>query len=89
MHLDSKGIAVSTGSACSSQSLTPSHVLTAIGLPHEIAHGTIRFTLSRFTTEKEIDYTIKNVKEIVKKLREISPIKKGFKYNKEEYAHKH
>src|SRR3989338_373029 len=89
MHLDAKGIAVSTGSACSSQSLTPSHVLIAIGLPHEIAHGTIRFTLSRFTTEKEIDYTLKTVKEVVKNLRKISPIKEGFVYNKEEYAHGH
>ncbi len=86
-HLDFKGIAVSTGSACTSQSLEPSHVLMAIGLSHEVAHGTIRFTLSRFTTEKEIDYTIKNMKEVVKNLRKISPIHKGFKYNKEEYKH--
>ena len=77
LRLDAKGIAVSTGSACSSQSLEPSHVLIAIGLKHEIAHGTIRFSLSRFTTEKEIDYTIKNVKKIVENLRKISPLYKG------------
>ena len=75
-HLDSKGIAVSTGSACSSQSLTPSHVLLAIGLPHEIAHGTIRLTLSKYTTKEEIDYAVKNLKEIVANLRRISPLTK-------------
>lgn len=75
-HLNSKGIAVSTGSACSSQSLEPSHVLIAIGLKPEVAHGAIRFTLSRYTTEEEIGYTIKNLKEIVKTLRRISPLAK-------------
>jgi len=73
-HLDSKGIAVSTGSACSSQSLRPSHVLTAIGLPHKIAHGSIRFSLSRHTTKQEIDYTIKKLVEVVNSLREMSPL---------------
>jgi len=72
--LNEKGIAVSTGSACSSKSLEPSHVLLAIGLKHEDAHGSIRFTLSRYTTEKEVEYTIKAVKEAVKKLRGISPL---------------
>lgn len=76
MHLNEKGIAVSTGSACASHSLEPSHVLKAIGLKPEDAHGSIRFTLSRYTTENEIDYTIKCLKEIIKKLREISPFKK-------------
>jgi len=80
MHLDMQGIAVSTGSACSSNSLEPSHVLLAIGLKHEIAHGTIRFTLSKYTTKKELDYTIKTVTDTVSKLREISPLKKGVKY---------
>jgi cysteine desulfurase len=75
LHLDSKGIGVSTGSACSSQSLEPSHVLLAIGLKHEIAHGTIRFTLSKYNTEKEIDYVIKSVKDVVQNLRRISPLK--------------
>ena len=87
MQLDLKGIAVSTGSACSSQSLKPSHVLMAIGLPHEIAHGSIRFTLSKYTTEEDIDYTVRTVKEIVKDLRELSPLKKGVKYVKEEHVH--
>lgn len=72
--LNEKGIAVSTGSACSSKSLDPSHVLLGIGLKHEDAHGSIRFTLSRYTTEKEIEYTVKAVEEAVKKLRQISPL---------------
>jgi len=76
-HLDSKGISVSTGSACSSNSLAPSHVLIAIGLKPEIAHGSIRFTLSRYTTEEDIEYTIKNVKEVVENLRKISPLAEG------------
>jgi len=75
-QLDSKGIAVSTGSACSSQSLSPSYVLLAIGLKPEVAHGSIRFTLSRYTTKEEIEYTIKNVKEVVENLRKISPLAK-------------
>ncbi|MBU0758111.1 MAG: cysteine desulfurase NifS [Nanoarchaeota archaeon] len=81
MHLDMRGIAVSTGSACSSHSLEPSHVLLAIGLKHEVAHGSIRFTLSRYTTKEEIDYTIKQVNEVVGILREMSPMKKGMKYD--------
>ncbi len=72
--LNEKGIAVSTGSACSSKSLEPSHVLLAIGLKHEEAHGSIRFTISRYTTQKEIDYAIKEAKEAAKKLRQISPL---------------
>ncbi len=74
LHLDAKGICVSTGSACSSQSLKPSHVLTAIGLTADTAHGCIRFTLSRFTTQEEIDYTIKCVKEVIEELRKMSPL---------------
>jgi len=74
LHLDAKGICVSTGSACSSQSLKPSHVLTAIGLTADTAHGCIRFTLSRFTTGEEIDYTIKCVKEVIEELRKMSPL---------------
>ncbi len=72
--LNDKGVAVSTGSACSSKSLQPSHVLLAIGLKPEDAHGSIRFTLSRYTTEKELQYTVKVLKDAVKKLREISPL---------------
>lgn len=75
MHLDNNGIAVSTGSACSSHSLEPSHVLKAINLPNEYMNGTIRFTFSRFNTKKEIDYSISKLKKIVSDLRKISPLK--------------
>ena len=77
LHLDMKGIAVSTGSACSSQSLEPSHVLTAIGLKKAIAHGSLRFSLSKYNNEKEIDYVLKVVPKIVSDLRKISPLTKG------------
>ncbi|MBU4485353.1 MAG: cysteine desulfurase [Candidatus Delongbacteria bacterium] len=72
MHLSLRGICVSSGSACSSKTLEPSHVLTAIGLKHEQAHGSIRFTLSKFNTEEEIDEVIRNVKEVVEILRSMS-----------------
>jgi cysteine desulfurase len=78
LHLDAKGIAVSTGSACSQRDLKPSQVLTAIGLRPDVAHGSIRFTLSRFSTAKEIDYTIKCVKQVVENLRQISPLRRGY-----------
>jgi len=70
--LDQEGIAVSTGSACSSASLKPSHVLTAMRIPPEIAHASIRFTFGKDTTKEDIDYTLKVLKEKIKKLREIS-----------------
>jgi cysteine desulfurase len=72
--LDMKGIAGSSGSACSSGSLDPSHVLLAIGLPHEIAHGSLRLTLSEYTKKEEIDFVVESIKEIVAKLREMSPL---------------
>lgn len=72
--LDMKGICGSSGSACTSGSLDPSHVLLAIGLPHEIAHGSLRLTLGADTTKEDIDYTIEAIKEIVAKLREMSPL---------------
>lgn len=78
-YLDIDGICTSTGSACSSHSLEPSHVLVAIGLSKELANGTIRMTLSRFTTEQEIDYTIEKLKKYTTKLRKISPLKRVLK----------
>ena len=75
MHLDLNGISVATGSACSTTKLEPSHVLTAIGVKPEVAHGTIRFTLSRYNTEEEIDYTLEVVPRVVEQLRRISPVK--------------
>jgi len=74
LGLDDKGIAVSTGSACTSQKLEPSHVLLALGVKPEDAHGSIRFSLSKYTTKKEIDYTINAVKTVVENLRKISPL---------------
>lgn len=72
--LDSKGIAASSGSACTSGSLDPSHVLLAIGRPHEVAHGSLRLTLCEENTEEEVDYIIKEVAEVVDYLRSISPV---------------
>lgn len=76
--LDGKGICASSGSACTSGSLDPSHVLLAIGLPHEIAHGSLRLTLSEETTKEEIDYVVDSLKEIVGKLRNMSPLYEDF-----------
>jgi cysteine desulfurase len=73
LYLNEKGIAASSGSACSSGSLEPSHVLRAMGVPFTAAHGSIRFSLSRFTTEEEIDYTVSVLPEIIERLLEISP----------------
>ena len=72
--LDDKGVYASSGSACTSGSLDPSHVLLAIGRPHEIAHGSLRLTLSEETTEEEIDYMIRAVKDVVEYLRGMSPV---------------
>jgi cysteine desulfurase len=69
-----KGLAVSSGSACTSATLEPSYVLRALGVGTELAHSSIRFGLGRFNTDDEIDYTIKKVIEIVTKLREMSPL---------------
>ncbi|HJC11893.1 MAG TPA: cysteine desulfurase NifS [Candidatus Blautia merdigallinarum] len=76
--LDMKGIAGSSGSACTSGSLDPSHVLLAIGLPHEIAHGSLRLTLGADTTKEDLDYTLEQIKEIVEKLRNLSPLYEDF-----------
>ena len=72
--LDQKGICASSGSACTSGSLDPSHVLLAIGLPHEIAHGSVRLTLSKETTEEDVDYTVETLKQIIDRLRGMSPL---------------
>ena len=74
LMLDFKGISVSTGSACSSKSLKPSHVLSALGVPVEMIHGTVRFTVGDFTTKEDIDYTVDALKTVVEKLREWSPV---------------
>ncbi len=76
--LDQKDIAASSGSACTSGSLDPSHVLLAIGLPHEIAHGSLRLTLSDETTKEELDYVIDELKKIVERLRNMSPLYEDF-----------
>ena len=68
------GISASSGSACTSGSLDPSHVLLCMGLPHEIAHGSLRLSLGDFNTEEEIDYVVKSLVPIVDRLREMSPL---------------
>lgn len=76
--LDQKGICASSGSACTSGSLDPSHVLLAIGLPHEIAHGSLRITISEDTTIEEADYTVDELKGIIERLRNMSPLYEDF-----------
>ena len=78
LSLDFEGICASSGSACTSGSLNPSHVLMAIGLPHEIAHGSLRLTLSEETTKEDIDYVVDTLKEIVANLRRMSPLYEDF-----------
>ena len=78
LNLDLKGICASSGSACTSGSLDPSHVLLAIGLPHEIAHGSLRISIGKYNTEEEIDYLVENLVEIVGRLREMSPLYEKF-----------
>lgn len=73
LSLDKYGICASSGSACSSGSLEPSHVLRALGLPYSVLHGSIRFSLSRFTTEAEIDRVLEILPSIIDRLRELSP----------------
>ena len=74
LNLDINGIAASSGSACTSGSLDPSHVLLAIGLTHEVAHGSLRFSLNEDNTEEEVDYVIKSLGEVVRRLRAMSPL---------------
>ncbi len=84
--LDDKGICVSSGSACTSGSLEPSHVLLALGRPHEIAHGSLRLSLSEENTDEEVEYIIKSVKEVVEYLRSISPIWNDLKHGRKEFV---
>lgn len=74
LHLDSKGIAASTGSACSSKKLEPSHVLTALGLEQVDAHGSLRLTLGKENTKEDVDHAIESIKEVVETLRKLSPL---------------
>ncbi len=78
LNLDLKGICASSGSACTSGSLDPSHVLLAIGLPHEIAHGSLRVSIGKYNTKEEIEYVVENLIEIVGRLREMSPLYEKF-----------
>ena len=82
LSLDMAGIAGSSGSACTSGSLDPSHVLLAIGLPHEIAHGSLRLTLGRDNTEKDVDYVLEQLPKIVERLRAMSPLYADYIANK-------
>ena len=84
--LDDKGISASSGSACTSGSLDPSHVLLALGRPHEIAHGSLRLSLSAENTEAEIDYTVQAVEETVNYLRSISPVWRDLLAGKSEFV---
>jgi cysteine desulfurase len=74
LNLDMLGIAVSTGSACTSATLEPSHVLLAIGRDHALAHGSLRFSLGKYTTEEDIDYVLQELPKVVDKLRKMSPL---------------
>ena len=78
LMLDMKGICASSGSACTSGSLDPSHVLLAIGLPHEVAHGSLRLTLGEDTTKEEVDFVVAELVKIVKRLRDMSPLYEDF-----------
>lgn len=78
LMLDAKGICASSGSACTSGSLDPSHVLLAIGLPHEVAHGSLRLSMGANTTEEEVDYVIETVPAIIQRLRDMSPLYDSF-----------
>ena len=86
--LDSKGIRASSGSACTSGSLDPSHVLLAIGRPHEIAHGSLRLSLCEDNTPEQVDYIIESVKEVVGYLRSISPVWRDLVTGKRQYITK-
>ena len=83
--LDDRGIAASSGSACTSGSLDPSHVLLAIGRVHDVAHGSLRLSISDDITDEEVDYIIRNVREVVEYLRGFSPIWRDLCAGKKEF----
>ena len=84
--LDDRGISASSGSACTSGSLDPSHVLLALGLPHEVAHGSLRISLSEYNAEEEVEHILKNVPEVVAYLRSMSPVWKDLEEGKKQYV---
>ena len=84
--LDAKGISASSGSACTSGSLDPSHVLLAIGRPHEVAHGSLRLTICEDNTEEEIDYILAELPPIVDDLRNMSPVWKDLMSGKRQFT---
>ncbi|HCO62797.1 MAG TPA: cysteine desulfurase NifS, partial [Clostridiales bacterium] len=84
--LDDKGIAASSGSACTSGSLDPSHVLLALGRPHEVAHGSLRLSLSAENTMEEVEYMIAAITEVVGYLRSISPVWRDLELGKKEFV---
>jgi len=75
LYLDEAGIQASTGSACTSNTLEPSHVIRALGCPYEVAHGSLRFTLGKYTSKKDLDYLMSKLPKIVETLRLVSPVK--------------
>ena len=87
LYLDDLGISASSGSACTSGSLDPSHVLLAIGRVHDVAHGSLRLTLGEEATEEEVDYVIRSVKEVVARLRAMSPVWRDLQAGKRQYIH--
>ncbi|MFW9878035.1 MAG: cysteine desulfurase family protein [Candidatus Thorarchaeota archaeon] len=87
LDLDMERIGTSTGSACSSKSLDPSHVLLAIGLKPEEAHGSLRISLGRFTTEEDVDYFLEKLPDVIERLRKMSPLKKGVQYMFSDSSH--
>ena len=84
--LDAKGIEASSGSACTSGSLDPSHVLLALGLPHEVAHGSLRLTLSGANTQEDVDYMLQEIPQVVSYLRSISPVWEAIEKGEIHYA---
>lgn len=86
LMLDAKGVAASSGSACTSGSLDPSHVLLSIGLPHEVAHGSLRLSLCEYNTEEEVEHIIKVVPEVVEYLRNMSPVWEALQKGEQEYV---